>query len=344
MKAEGPACHDAPHSAAVGRRRRTLRCRTTRLVMPSTTPLTMKVDPASATKVPALAPNAVSKGDGGIGRMGGGVGRREGVETRRPQVWDDILLLAYCFRHTQLKQTASQALGRHPGWRCWRAPRAPTWQPGPQQLWDGPGVSPDSVALLSRAPQAWLPHPNSKLEQVASPRRCPPRNPLRDTAAAGRTHRRTSGRWRACGGQASSESPGFLGRHGNVFLYVPNLIGTAQGARRPPAWPLPPPPPGACRHHTGRHTLPASSPSRPAGYARVLAAVYAFGVALTNPTAAVLAYFASFVCDELDGRFARKFNQSSTFGAGALGARPAAGRGADARAAEGRSKDTDGRA
>jgi CDP-diacylglycerol--inositol 3-phosphatidyltransferase len=69
--------------------------------------------------------------------------------------------------------------------------------------------------------------------------------------------------------------PGFFERHDNVFLYVPNLI----------------------------------------GYARVAAAIYAFGVALHDPAATVLAYFASFVCDELDGRFARKFGQSSTFGA-----------------------------
>lgn len=69
--------------------------------------------------------------------------------------------------------------------------------------------------------------------------------------------------------------PGFFERHDNVYLYVPNLI----------------------------------------GYARVVAAIYAFGVALSDPAATVLAYFASFVCDELDGRFARKFNQSSTFGA-----------------------------
>lgn len=49
----------------------------------------------------------------------------------------------------------------------------------------------------------------------------------------------------------------------------------------------------------------------------MVAAVFAFAVALRDPTATVAAYFASFVCDELDGRFARKLNQSSTFGAGA---------------------------
>lgn len=57
----------------------------------------------------------------------------------------------------------------------------------------------------------------------------------------------------------------------------------------------------------------------PAGYARVAAALYAFAVALQHPTAAVLAYAASFVCDELDGRFARKLNQCSTLGSGKCG-------------------------
>jgi hypothetical protein len=37
-------------------------------------------------------------------------------------------------------------------------------------------------------------------------------------------------------------------------------------------------------------------------------------VAQRNPTACCAAYFASFVCDELDGRFARKFHQCSTLG------------------------------
>ncbi|KXZ41301.1 hypothetical protein GPECTOR_568g603 [Gonium pectorale] len=68
---------------------------------------------------------------------------------------------------------------------------------------------------------------------------------------------------------------GFFSRHSNVYLYVPNLI----------------------------------------GYARVAAALYAFGVAFTSPVQCVVAYFLSFVCDELDGRFARMLNQTSTLGA-----------------------------
>jgi len=48
----------------------------------------------------------------------------------------------------------------------------------------------------------------------------------------------------------------------------------------------------------------------------VAAALYAFSVALRSPGVAVLAYAASFVCDELDGRFARQLNQCSTLGSG----------------------------
>lgn len=74
------------------------------------------------------------------------------------------------------------------------------------------------------------------------------------------------------------------------------------------------PPPGGNRHNSNcDHGLPLDPR---AGYARVAAAVYAFAVALHSPGATVLAYFASFVCDELDGRFARKFNQCSTLGSG----------------------------
>ncbi|KAH8963546.1 hypothetical protein BDL97_04G018200 [Sphagnum fallax] len=51
------------------------------------------------------------------------------------------------------------------------------------------------------------------------------------------------------------------------------------------------------------------------GYARILANATAFGVAFTNKDLFVTLYFISFVCDELDGRFARMLNQTSTFGA-----------------------------
>lgn len=51
------------------------------------------------------------------------------------------------------------------------------------------------------------------------------------------------------------------------------------------------------------------------GYARVAFALYAFSVAGVDPARCVAFYLASFVCDELDGRFARMFGQTSTLGA-----------------------------
>jgi CDP-diacylglycerol--inositol 3-phosphatidyltransferase len=69
--------------------------------------------------------------------------------------------------------------------------------------------------------------------------------------------------------------PGFLGRHKAVTLFVPNLI----------------------------------------GYVRIAFALYAFAVAFTKPVHCILFYFFSFVCDELDGRFARMLHQTSTLGA-----------------------------
>ncbi|GBF98025.1 hypothetical protein Rsub_11136 [Raphidocelis subcapitata] len=71
------------------------------------------------------------------------------------------------------------------------------------------------------------------------------------------------------------EGAGFLQRHSNVYIYVPNLI----------------------------------------GYVRVALALYSFHIAFTQPIACVTLYFLSFVCDELDGRAARAFDQSSTLGA-----------------------------
>lgn len=49
------------------------------------------------------------------------------------------------------------------------------------------------------------------------------------------------------------------------------------------------------------------------GYARVAAVAAAFALA-GSPVATVCLYVAAFACDELDGRFARKFDQTSTFG------------------------------
>ncbi|XP_076915729.1 putative CDP-diacylglycerol--inositol 3-phosphatidyltransferase 2 [Bidens hawaiensis] len=51
------------------------------------------------------------------------------------------------------------------------------------------------------------------------------------------------------------------------------------------------------------------------GYIRVLLNCYAFAICFTNKELFSILYFISFVCDALDGWFARKFNQVSTFGA-----------------------------
>jgi CDP-diacylglycerol--inositol 3-phosphatidyltransferase len=51
------------------------------------------------------------------------------------------------------------------------------------------------------------------------------------------------------------------------------------------------------------------------GYLRVLCTVWGLGIALRSPAWTIALYFVSFVCDELDGRFARMLQQTSTLGA-----------------------------
>ncbi|XP_058213456.1 CDP-diacylglycerol--inositol 3-phosphatidyltransferase 1 isoform X2 [Rhododendron vialii] len=51
------------------------------------------------------------------------------------------------------------------------------------------------------------------------------------------------------------------------------------------------------------------------GYIRVLMNCFAFYICSSNKQLFSVLYFISFVCDALDGWFARKFNQVSTFGA-----------------------------
>ncbi|KAL4190894.1 hypothetical protein AMTRI_Chr07g78090 [Amborella trichopoda] len=51
------------------------------------------------------------------------------------------------------------------------------------------------------------------------------------------------------------------------------------------------------------------------GYARIVANSVAFGYCFSDKKIFTILYIVSFVCDELDGRFARMFNQVSTFGA-----------------------------
>lgn len=99
---------------------------------------------------------------------------------------------------------------------------------------------------------------------------------------------------------------GFFQRHDNVLVYVPNLIGGLDSK--------------LCFCSCAPHTVfkfatPATCHIDAAGYVRVASAFYAFAVASTNPLAFILAYFFSFVCDELDGRFARMLGQTSTLGA-----------------------------
>ena len=72
----------------------------------------------------------------------------------------------------------------------------------------------------------------------------------------------------------SARPTGFFQRHSNVYAYVPNLI----------------------------------------GYARVVLAAVALRVAFDDVPTSLALYLLSFVCDELDGRFARMFDQCSEFG------------------------------
>ncbi|XP_042013937.1 probable CDP-diacylglycerol--inositol 3-phosphatidyltransferase 2 [Salvia splendens] len=51
------------------------------------------------------------------------------------------------------------------------------------------------------------------------------------------------------------------------------------------------------------------------GYVRILMNCYAFAICFKDKYLFSLLYFVSFVCDALDGWFARKLNQVSTFGA-----------------------------
>ncbi|PNT76250.1 hypothetical protein BRADI_1g46415v3 [Brachypodium distachyon] len=51
------------------------------------------------------------------------------------------------------------------------------------------------------------------------------------------------------------------------------------------------------------------------GYFRIIINFIAFGVCYSNRPLFAVLYFFSFLCDGLDGWFARKFNQASTFGA-----------------------------
>lgn len=66
----------------------------------------------------------------------------------------------------------------------------------------------------------------------------------------------------------------FFERHDRVLLFIPNVI----------------------------------------GYARLTLMLISFYLAKTDPTKTVVLYLLSFICDELDGRFARMFDQCTEFG------------------------------
>jgi CDP-diacylglycerol--inositol 3-phosphatidyltransferase len=51
------------------------------------------------------------------------------------------------------------------------------------------------------------------------------------------------------------------------------------------------------------------------GYLRIICSTVAIALAFTHPRIMLVSYFFSFVCDELDGRFARLYGQQSTYGA-----------------------------
>jgi CDP-diacylglycerol--inositol 3-phosphatidyltransferase len=133
---------------------------------------------------------------------------------------------------------------------------------------------------------------------------------------------------------ARGGGPWLLSQHDKIHLYVPNLIGAyparipgrifflsvregpAAAPRRPCLLPR--------ARLRARSVLPpllnASGPDpqttiTKTGYARVALALAAYCVSLRHPLRTVLLYFLSFVCDELDGRAARAFGQSSTLGA-----------------------------
>ncbi len=77
----------------------------------------------------------------------------------------------------------------------------------------------------------------------------------------------------------------FWGRHGNVYVYIPNLIGTAAFAGAPSTVGV------ALAHLTSN----LASPTATVGYARIACSLYAFAVAFSQPLACVGWYFLGWV-------------------------------------------------
>ena len=89
--------------------------------------------------------------------------------------------------------------------------------------------------------------------------------------------------------KASKAGPGFLGRHGNVYLYVPNLIGAPPASRGP----------FLQANHRPRHPLTVRPSRARAGYARVLLTGAAIVYAQEPPSLSLILYLLAFICDEL---------------------------------------------
>ena len=115
------------------------------------------------------------------------------------------------------------------------------------------------------------------LQPAPTPRAMPPKRAARRAAAPSPPPPppRRRRRHRGDDGGGGGVFGGFFTRHRNVFLYVPNLI----------------------------------------GYARVALTIASLLTAFSRVEFSLAAYFLSFVCDELDGRFARMFDQCSEYGA-----------------------------
>ena len=115
------------------------------------------------------------------------------------------------------------------------------------------------------------------LQPAPTPRAMPPKRAARRAAAPPPPPPppRRRRRHRGDDGGGGGVFGGFFTRHRNVFLYVPNLI----------------------------------------GYARVALTIASLLTAFSRVEFSLAAYFLSFVCDELDGRFARMFDQCSEYGA-----------------------------
>lgn len=75
-------------------------------------------------------------------------------------------------------------------------------------------------------------------------------------------------------GRIDAPRASFFSRHANVYAYAPNLV----------------------------------------GYARIALAICALRTAFADVRTCLLCYLASFACDELDGRLARRYDQCSEFG------------------------------